>query len=128
MAMLAAASLLGACASDPPDEAATGEIHMLAQVDAVGVTLSGATATITVKGMAPTPGYTHLTLRPVNYIAAPQDGIYDFTAVGTRPTGVVPFHTEPVTFTYRWTKVGADAKGVRIHANDSAVEARIAGR
>jgi hypothetical protein len=129
LVLLSAATLaLSACAFDPPQAATPGKVRPLTQVDAVSVKLAGTTATISVKAMAPTPGYTRLTLRPVAYIQAPPDGIYDFNAVGTAPTGIVPFHTQPVEFTYRWSHVGANVRGVRVHAGDSAVEARLPGK
>jgi hypothetical protein len=127
-APFAAALLLTACATQAPEAAPSGEMKSLAQVDSATVKMMGTTAVIRVSGMAPTPGYRNWTLRPVQYIQAPPDGVYDFTAVGAAPTGIVPFHTVPVQFTYRWTHVAPNVRGVRIHANDSAVEARIPGR
>ena len=121
--LIGTTAALAACASDPPAQAKAQK--PLYQVDAVSISVSGTTATVNVKAMAPTPGYTDLTLRPVQYIQAPPDGIYDFTAVGTAPTGVVPFHTQPVEFTYRWTDVGPRVNGIRVHAGESAALARI---
>ncbi len=118
---------LGACASDPPPAQAEGAVKPLYQVDAVDIRMQGTTAIVSVKAMAPTPGYTNLTLRPVQYIQAPPDGVYDFTAVGKAPTGIVPFHTQPVEFTYRWTNVAPNVKGIRVHAGESAVTARLPG-
>jgi hypothetical protein len=126
--LIGMAAALTACASGPPPAQAAGAQKPLTQVDAVDVRVEGTTAVVSVKAIAPTPGYTSLTLRPVQYIQAPPDGIYDFTAVGTAPSGIVPFHTVPVQFSYRWSHVGSNVKGVRVHAGDSAVMARIAGR
>jgi hypothetical protein len=128
MMLVGLAAALSACASDPPAGQARGAVKPLYQVDTVQVRMEGTTAVIDVKATAPTPGYTGLTLRPVQYIQAPSDGVYDFTAVGTAPTGVAPFHTQPVAFTYRWRHVGANVRGVRVHAGESAVEARLPGR
>ena len=128
MMLIGLAATLTACASDPPAADAKGAVKPLYQVDAVSVAMSGTTAIVSVKAMAPTPGYTGLTLRPVQYIQAPPDGVYDFTAVGTAPTGVVPFHTQPVEFTYRWRQVGGNVRGVRVHAGESTVEARLPKR
>src|SRR3954469_3282818 len=101
-APFAAALCLAACASQAPQAAPNREMKPLAQVDAVQVRMMGRTAVIRVSGMAPTPGYRGWTLRQVQYIQAPPDGVYDFTAVGVAPGGIVPFHTQPVQFTYRW--------------------------
>jgi hypothetical protein len=123
--LIGLSALLTACASEPPAAEAKGGQKPLYQVDAVELRMEGTTAVVSVKAMAPTPGYTGLTLRPVQYIQAPPDGVYDFTAVGTAPTGVVPFHTQPVEFTYRWNNVGKTVKGIRVHAAQSAVSAPI---
>jgi hypothetical protein len=126
---LAAALAVSACAPAwtypaPP----VGELKPLTEVKAVAAAQADDYMVITVDAVAPTPGYTDLSLRPVNYIQRPPDGIYDFTAVGKPPGGIVAQHTEPVHFRYRWHGVGADVKGVRVHAGDSVIEAKLTGR
>jgi hypothetical protein len=119
---------LAACATAPADGAPSGETRPLTQVDAVSIRMAGPnTAVVTVRGIAPTPGYSHFTLKPFNYVQAPPDGIYDFNAVAQPPSGVVAMHTVPVEFTYRWT-IGDRERAIRVHANASAVEARLPGK
>lgn len=127
--VFAAAALLSACAPawtnpPPPDSA----LRPLVEVKEVSAAQTDDYMVITVDAVAPTPGFTDLSLRPVQYIQKPPDGMYDFTAVGKPPDGIVPQHTQPVQFKYRWHGVGADVKGVRVHAGDSAVEAKLQGR
>jgi hypothetical protein len=100
----------------------------LTEVTAVAAAQVDDYIVVTVDAVAPTPGYTDLSLRPVNYIQRPPDGMYDFTAVGKPPVGIAPQHTEPVHFTYRWHGVGADVKGVRVHAGNSEIEVKLTGR
>lgn len=80
---------------------------------------------IEVTGTTPRSGYTNLHLRPVNYIRAPADGIYDMTLVGTPPGRKAVGPTTSVKFTYTWSPLGADVKGVRIHGKFNSVVAMI---
>ena len=129
IALAAAALALNACAPAWTYPApAAADLKPLTEVKEVAAAQVDDYMVITVDAVAPTPGYTDLSLRPVQYIQKPPDGMYDFTAVGKPPGGIVPFHTQPVRFKYRWRGVAADVKGVRVHAGDSVVEARLSGR
>lgn len=126
---LTAVTALAACAPawtypEPP----MAELKPLTEVKEVAAAQVDDYMVITVDAVAPTPGYTDLSLRPFNYIQAPPDGIYDFTAVGKPPGGVVAMHTQPVRYKYRWRGLGPNVRGVRVHAGDSAVEAVVKGR
>lgn len=102
--------------------------QQLAQIIAVTVRKESpqtVAVTVTVKAMAPTPGYTRLSLRPVTYIQRPPDGIYDLTAVGTPPGGVVAQVLTAVEFRYVWQAYPSEMKGVRVQGTDGAVEARL---
>ena len=136
---LALAALITACARpshtgpDAPREAPSAlDARPLAEVLAVELATMESSPpglSIRVRATAPTPGYTGLTLRPVNYIQAPPDGIYDFTAVGRPPAGMVAQVLSPVQFTYTWPAYPSDLKGVRVHAGSGAVTALLpAGR
>lgn len=122
------ALVMGGCAAQPVEPAPPGVERELAEVRSVELRIlqsSPPRLSITVRGVAPTPGYTHLRLRPFQYIQAPPDGIYDYGLVGTPPTGVVPAVTAPVRLT-ETLPFSSNLKGVRIHAQDSSVTAMIA--
>lgn len=128
-----AALALAACqaptqAAEPARGRPPGSVErQLAEITSVRVVkTSPNTVTVTVKAVAPTPGYSHFSLRPVTYIQAPPDGMYDLTAVGTPPGGIVAQVLTPVALTYAWQTYPGELKGVRVHATGGAVEARLA--
>jgi hypothetical protein len=123
------AMAIPACAVAPAPRG-SGADHPLAEIRSVRVvaSLEPLNLQIDVDAMAPTPGFTALTLRPVTYIQRPPDGIYDVTAVGRPPVAIVPAVLDPVRFTYRWTGFPEDLRGVRVHASGNAVEAMLPGR
>ena len=131
MRLLAFAAVisLAACALAPAPKG-SGEAKELAQINAVrlAATMEPRTLTIFVEALAPTPGYTDLTLKPVTYVQRPPDGIYDVTALGTPPDGIAAQHLDRVEFRYRWTGFPADLRGVRVHANGNSIEARLGPR
>ena len=128
---LTLAVLLSACAQapgqgpgGPPPSPSTSEARPLTEVAAVQLAVMESNPpglSVRVRGTAPTPGYANLTLRPFNYIQAPPDGIYDFTAVGQAPGGMVAQVLSPVEFTYTWRAYPSGLKGVRIHAGAGQV-------
>ena len=120
---------VSACASAPAPRGPAGE-QPLAEIRSVRVaaTLEPLNLIIDVDAMAPTPGFTQVTLRPVTYIQRPPDGIYDVTAVGAPPEAIVPAVLDRVRFTYRWTGFPADLRGVRVHSSGNAIEAMLPGR
>jgi hypothetical protein len=131
---LIAAFALAACQTDAAPRPSRGRPpgapeQQLAQIISVTVRKESPMAvSVTVKAMAPTPGYTHLNLRPVTYIQRPPDGIYDLTAVGTPPSGIVAQVLTPVEFRYVWQTFPGEMRGVRVHATGGALEARLPGR
>lgn len=125
--LVSAIGALAACAAAPAEPAPT-DLRPLVQVTNVRAAQVDSLIVISVEATAPSPGFTHLTLLPVTYIQAPPDGIYDFTAVGKAPTGIVPLHTQPVVFRYRWRGVGPQVRGVRVHARDSVIEVKLGAR
>jgi hypothetical protein len=125
----AAAFSLAACALAPAPRG-SGEARPLAQINAVRLvaTMEPRNLLIEVDALAPTPGYTDFTIKPVTYIQAPRDGIYDVTALGVPPDGIAAQHLDRVEFRYRWTGFPGDLRGVRVHANGNAIEAMLPGR
>ena len=125
----AAVLSLSACATDPAPKG-SGEARPLAEINSVRLvaTMEPRNLVIEVDALAPTPGYSGLTIRPVNYIQAPRDGIYDVTALGVPPDGIVAQHLDRVHFTYRWTGFPGDLRGVRVHSNGNAIEAMLPAR
>jgi hypothetical protein len=130
---LIAAFALAACQTDAAPRTSRGRPpgapeRQLAQITAVEVRKqSPQSVSVTVKAMAPTPGYTNLSLRPVTYIQRPPDGIYDLTAVGTPPSGIVAQVLTPVEFRYVWQTYPGEMKGVRVHATGGAMVAMLPG-
>ena len=127
-AIFLAVLFLSACALAPAPPGSSPP-RQLAEIRSVrlAATMEPRSLTIFVEALAPTPGYTDFTLKPVTYIQRPPDGIYDVTALGTPPDGLAPQHLDRVEFTYRWTGFPADLRGVRVHANGNAIEARLGG-
>lgn len=76
---------------------------------------------IRVAGVAPSAGWSNIRLRPVNYIQAPPDGVYDFTLVGAPPEGMAAQVLTPVTAEYDWGGFPIGLRGVRVHGRDSSV-------
>lgn len=100
--------------------------RQLAEITSVTVAKTSPNSiTVTVKAMAPTPGYSHFRLKPVTYIQAPPDGIYDLTAVGVPPGGIVAQVLSPVSFTYAWQTYPGELKGVRVHALSNSATAKL---
>jgi hypothetical protein len=128
-APLLIAIAIPACALAPAPKG-SGSEHQLAEIRSVRVaaTLQPLNLVIDVDAMAPTPGFTALSLRPVTYIQRPPDGIYDVTAVGAPPDANVPAVLDRVRFTYRWTGFPEDLRGVRVHASGNAIVAMLPGR
>lgn len=115
------------CAALAVEPAPPGVERELAEVRGVELRVlqsSPPRLSIIVRGVAPTPGYTKLRLRPFQYIQAPPDGVYDYSLVGTPPTGIVPAVTAPVRLT-ETLPYSSNLKGVRVHAQSSSVTARI---
>src|SRR4051812_13772632 len=87
--IIAIAALITSCAAAPA-AAPSPDLRPLTQIINVRIAQADDLIDIYVDAIAPTPGYSELTLRPVNYIQRPPDGMYDFTAVGKPPSGIVP--------------------------------------
>jgi hypothetical protein len=127
--VFAALFSLTACALAPAPKGSAAE-HQLAEIRSVrlAATMEPLNLVIDVDAMAPTPGFTDLTLKPVTYIQRPPDGIYDVTAVGTPPDAFVPAVLDRVEYRYRWTGFPSDLRGVRVHASGNSIVAMLPGR
>ena len=73
--------------------------------------------TIFVEALAPTPGYTDFTIKPVTYIQRPPDGIYDVTSELSLTVNQVtlrgnPKDREAVVLEYKNQTEGKDAISV----------------
>ena len=116
-----------ACAAEPVGRQTPRQERELAEVRSIELRLPRTRPrrlSVTIHGVAPTPGYSHLRLRPFQYIQPPPDGIYDYTLVGVPPANVVPAVTTPVSLT-ETLLYSSDLKGVRVHAQSSSVTALI---
>ena len=77
------------------------------------------------RGVVPTAGWTNAQLRPVIYVQAPPNGIYDFDFVATPPTGIVPQVVTPIKAIRIWTPSPAGLHGVRIKGAGNSVTAML---
>lgn len=81
---------------------------------------------INATGQAPTSGYADISLHPVSYTTAPEDGIYEFEL-----QGVPPFEqgatiiTKVIAKTYEWVDYPAELKGIRVMAEQNEQTALI---
>lgn len=79
---------------------------------------------IQASGFTTTGGWSNGLLIPYVYITPPQDGIWDFDFVATRPTGFVTQMLTPIIAEdYIWEDFPAALKGVRIHGSSNYIEA-----
>ena len=76
-------------------------------------------------GTVPTAGWTKPTLKPVVYVQAPPDGIYDFDFEATPPSGIVIQRLTMVRAFKVWPNAPKSVKGVRIHGAKNAVVAML---
>ena len=77
------------------------------------------------RGTVPTGGWTNAQLRPVIYVQAPPNGIYDFDFVATPPTGIVPQVITPIKAVRIWTPYPAGLHGVRVKSAGNSVTAML---
>ena len=77
-------------------------------------------------GLARSTGYTDPKLSMAVYKRQPDDGIQDFTFVAKPPTGIVLPVLTPITADpYTMHDIPKWLKGVRVHAEKNAIEARL---
>ncbi len=93
-------------------------------VESVTGSLQNETAVLLVTGIVNSGGWTNATLKPVNYIIAPPDGIYDYRFLAQAPEGMAtmalsPIETSPITIDHADGK-----KGVRINAEQNSLTLR----
>ncbi len=103
----------------------TEHVHEVTSVDLTIYKTHPPTLAIYAEGIAPTPGYTNPRLEPYVYIHPPTDGIWDFAFVADKPGGIVPTVLCPISTTYYWHNYPKDLKGVRVHASQNSVEAKL---
>jgi len=81
------------------------------------------TVPICAPALVPTGGRTNPQLRPVIYIQAPPNGIYDFDFVATPPTGIVPQVVKPIKAVRLWQPYPVKLKGVRVKSAGNSIVA-----
>ena len=123
--LAAAASLLlaGPAGLDAKPVPAPQKAVMRVRVASVMVIKTPHTVQVCARGTVPTGGWTNAQLRPVIYIQAPPNGIYDFDFVATPPTGIVPQVITPIKAMRMWTPAPAGLHGVRVKSAGNSVVA-----
>ena len=74
---------------------------------------------ITVNGNTTSAAWTDPKLQQYTYIAPPADGIYDFSFLAVPPSEPSASVITPIMVTHILSPLGADVKGVRIHAKNN---------
>lgn len=82
---------------------------------------------ITSSGFVSTSGWSNGRLEPQFYIKFPQDGIQDFDFVADPPEGMALMVISGITAKpLEWDNPPENLKGVRVHSQSNAIEAKIA--
>ena len=78
---------------------------------------------ICARASVPTSGWTNPRLRPVIYVQAPPNGIYDFDFVATPPRGIAAQVITPIQAVRIWTPYPTGLHGVRVKGAGNSVVA-----
>jgi hypothetical protein len=124
-AFAAAASLLlaGSAGLNAKPVPAPQRPVMSVRAASVYVIATPHTVRICARGLVPTGGWTNPQLRPVIYIQAPPNGIYDFDFVATPPSGIVPQVVLPIKAMRLWQPYPVKLKGVRVKSAGNSIVA-----
>jgi hypothetical protein len=124
IALAAATSLLlaGAPALNAKPAPAPQKLVIRVRGASVMVIKTPHSVKICARASVPTSGWTNPQLRPVIYVQAPPNGIYDFDFVATPPSGIAAQVITPIQAVRIWTPYPAGLHGVRVKgANGSVV-------
>lgn len=126
-ALAAAASLLlaGSAAVNAKPAPAPQKLVIRVRGASVMVIRTPHSVQICARASVPTAGWTNPQLRPVIYVHAPPNGIWDFDFVATPPTGIVPQVITPIKAARTWTPYPAQLKGVRVNGANGSVVAML---
>lgn len=107
-----------------PSTASPEPVDLLFSVETVSGRLQEPEALISVRGTANSGGWSSPTLKAVQYIQAPPDGIYDFSLVAQKPSGMATMVMTPIEVKDFQLTAGSDMKGVRVLAQENSITLR----
>jgi len=125
MICMAASAALAVGGTAAEAKAMAPKLVMKVNAASVMVVKSAHGLRICAVGTVPTAGWTKPTLRPLVYVHAPTDGIYDFDFEATPPSGIVIQRLSIVRAFKVWPNAPKGVKGVRIHGANNAVVAML---